>query len=138
MEKSQRLLSLDIFRGITIMLMIIVNNPGDWGFVFSPLKHSKWNGCTPTDLVFPFFMFIMGTAMYYSFKKFDFSLNRDSLFKVLKRSILIFLIGLLLHAFPFTNLDISHIRIMGVLQRIGMAYGLASLLILGFRFPYFI
>lgn len=136
MEKPKRLLSLDVFRGITIMMMIIVNNPGNWGFVFSPLKHSKLNGCTPTDLVFPFFMFIMGSAMYYSFKKFDFSLNRDSVFKVLKRSMLIFLIGFLLNALAYTSLNISHIRIMGVLQRIAIAYGLASFIILGFRLQY--
>lgn len=136
MEKSKRLLSLDVFRGITIMLMIVVNNPGSWSYVYSPLRHSKWNGCTPTDLVFPFFMFIMGVAMYYSFKKFDFSLNRESVFKVLKRSCLIFFIGLLLHAFPFVNLDLSHLRIMGVLERIGLAYGLAALIILGFQFFY--
>lgn len=118
------------------MMMIIVNNPGNWGFVFSPLKHSKWNGCTPTDLVFPFFMFIMGAAMYYSFKKFDFSLNKDSVFKVLKRTVLIFLIGFLLNALSYTSLDISHLRIMGVLQRIAIAYCLSSFIILGFRLLY--
>jgi predicted acyltransferase len=133
MEKSQRLLSLDVFRGMTILLMIIVNNPGSWAFVYPPLSHSKWNGCTPTDLVFPFFMFIMGTAMYYSFKKFNFSLNRDSIFKILKRSLIIFLLGLFIHAFPFIHLDLAHLRIMGVLQRIAIAYCIASFIILGFN-----
>ena len=118
MDQSKRLFSLDVFRGITILLMIIVNNPGSWGFVYSPLRHSKWNGCTPTDLVFPFFMFIMGTAMYYSFKKYNFSLNKNSFSKVIKRTLIIFLIGLLLNAFPFVNVDISHLRIMGIYPRI--------------------
>jgi len=136
MEKPKRLLSLDVFRGMTIMLMIIVNNPGNWGFVFSPLRHSKWNGCTPTDLVFPFFMFIMGTAMYYSFKKFNFSLDRDSVIKVIKRTMIIFLIGLLLNAFPFIHLDISHLRIMAVLQRIALAYCFASFIVLGLPTKY--
>jgi predicted acyltransferase len=133
MEKSQRLLSLDVFRGMTIVLMIIVNNPGSWAFVYPPLSHSKWNGCTPTDLVFPFFMFIMGTAMYYSFKKFNFSLNRNSIFKILKRSLIIFLLGLFIHAFPFIHPDLGHLRIMGVLERIAIAYCIASFIILGFN-----
>lgn len=136
MDQSKRLFSLDVFRGITILLMIIVNNPGSWGFVYSPLRHSKWNGCTPTDLVFPFFMFIMGTAMYYSFKKYNFSLNKNSFSKVIKRTLIIFLIGLLLNAFPFVNVDLSHLRIMGVLPRIAIAYCFASIIILGLRLTY--
>ena len=136
MAKAQRLLSLDVFRGMTIMMMIIVNNPGNWGFVFSPLLHSKWNGCTPTDLVFPFFMFIMGTAMYYSFKKYNFLLNWKSVNKVIIRTLLIFLIGILLNAFPFINADLSHMRIMGILPRIAIAYGITSLIILSLRITY--
>ena len=73
MEKAQRLISLDVLRGITIAGMIIVNNPGSWKHVYTPLTHAVWNGLTPTDLVFPFFMFIMGISTYISLKKFNFS-----------------------------------------------------------------
>ena len=67
MSKPRRILSIDIFRGITIAMMIIVNNPGSWAFVYPPLRHAKWHGCTPTDLVFPFFLFIVGAAMRFAF-----------------------------------------------------------------------
>ena len=75
MEKAQRLISLDVLRGITIAGMIIVNNPGSWKHVYTPLTHAVWNGLTPTDLVFPFFMFIMGISTYISLKKFNFSFS---------------------------------------------------------------
>ena len=75
MEKAQRLISLDVLRGITIAGMIIVNNPGSWKHVYTPLMHAVWNGLTPTDLVFPFFMFIMGISTYISLKKFNFSFS---------------------------------------------------------------
>ena len=68
-KNSSRLVSLDIFRGMTIAFMIIVNTPGSWEYVYAPLKHSEWHGCTPTDLVFPFFLFIVGVSTYYSLKK---------------------------------------------------------------------
>ena len=79
MEKAQRLISLDILRGITIAGMIIVNNPGSWKHVYAPLTHAEWNGLTPTDLVFPFFMFIMGISTYISLKKFHFSYSTSLL-----------------------------------------------------------
>ena len=91
--KSSRLLSLDIIRGITIAGMILVNNPGSWGHIYAPLRHAEWDGLTPTDLVFPFFMFIMGAATYFSLKKFDFRLTTKSFIKILRRSIVLFLIG---------------------------------------------
>ena len=91
--KSSRLLSLDIIRGITIAGMILVNNPGSWSYIYAPLRHAEWNGLTPTDLVFPFFMFIMGAATYFSLKKFDFRLTKKSFVKILRRSIVLFLIG---------------------------------------------
>ena len=78
MEKAQRLISLDVLRGITIAGMIIVNNPGSWKHVYTPLTHAVWNGLTPTDLVFPFFMFIMGISTYISLKKFNFSFSNTS------------------------------------------------------------
>ena len=74
---SRRLLALDILRGITIAGMIMVNNPGSWSFVYAPLGHAAWHGLTPTDLVFPFFMFIMGISTYISLKKYDFTFRRE-------------------------------------------------------------
>ena len=72
---KKRLLSLDILRGITVAGMILVNNPGSWAHIYAPLRHAAWNGCTPTDLVFPFFVFCMGVAMYFSHSKSIFDLN---------------------------------------------------------------
>ena len=131
MNKSERLLSLDVFRGITICLMIVVNNPGSWEYVYAPLRHSAWHGCTPTDLVFPFFMFIMGTAMWYSFKKYGSRISKGAFVKILRRTALIFLIGLALNVYSKYSLEWSSLRIMGVLQRIALAYGVASFIVLG-------
>lgn len=130
MEKSKRLMALDAFRGLTIAAMITVNTPGSWSHVYAPLLHSKWHGCTPTDLVFPFFLFAVGVAMFFSFGKFNHQLNSEAWKKILKRTLIIFVIGLLLNAFPFVHLKLENLRIMGVLQRIALAYGLASLLCL--------
>jgi predicted acyltransferase len=136
MDKSKRLIALDVFRGLTIALMVVVNNPGAWNFVYSPLLHSKWHGCTPTDLVFPFFMFIMGTAMWYSFKKFNSSLSKQLTLKIIRRSLIIFFIGIALNMYAKMSVDISHLRIMGVMNRIGLAYGIAAFIILGMRYNY--
>ena len=110
-----------------------MNNPGSWGHIFAPLRHAEWSGCTPTDLVFPFFLFIVGMASFFSFRKFDFALTPQSFFKVLKRSVLIFVIGFGLNAFPFLpksvvswGVDYESIRIFGVLQRIALAYFLGA------------
>src|SRR3712207_6418324 len=91
---SQRILSLDILRGITIAGMIMVNNPGTWSHIYAPLRHAEWNGLTPTDLVFPFFMFIMGISTYISLKKYDFQFSRAAGMKILRRTLVIFLIGI--------------------------------------------
>lgn len=96
MQATQRLLALDVMRGITIAGMIMVNNPGSWSYVYTPLGHAAWDGLTPTDLVFPFFMFIMGISMYLSYRKFDFRLTSATFVKLLRRSVLLFLIGLAL------------------------------------------
>ena len=126
---NERIISLDALRGLTVAMMIMVNNPGSWTHVYAPLLHAKWDGCTPTDLVFPFFLFIMGTAMWYSFKK-----RKSSKFslsvKIIKRTALIFLLGLFLNAFPFTNFDLEKMRIFGVLQRIAVCYGLAAFIVI--------
>ncbi len=128
MKSSARLVSLDAFRGLTILLMIVVNTPGSWAYVYPPLRHSQWHGATPTDLVFPFFLFIVGVAMWFSFKKYNHEMSSSAFLKILKRTALIFLIGLLLNAFPKFNFE--HLRIMGVLQRIALAYGLAAISVL--------
>ncbi|WP_299824379.1 DUF5009 domain-containing protein [uncultured Pontibacter sp.] len=134
---SERYLSLDVLRGMTIALMVVVNNPGSWGSIYAPFKHAAWHGFTVTDLVFPSFLFVVGNAMSFSLRKF--SLQPDSVFlkKVFKRTALIFLIGLFLTLFPFvTRLDgeivlkdFTAVRIMGVLQRIALCYFIASLVV---------
>ena len=93
-KQSGRLLSLDILRGITIAGMIMVNNPGAYQYIYKPLGHASWHGITPTDLVFPFFMFIMGVSMYMSFRKFDFKATKTSILKIIKRTVLLFLVGM--------------------------------------------
>jgi len=123
-----RYLSLDFFRGLTIALMIVVNDPGTWDHVFAPLRHAKWHGCTPTDLVFPFFLFIVGVSVWFSFSKFNQNLTPALTRKILRRTALIFLIGLALNSYPFFGKDWSALRIMGVLQRIALAYGLGAFL----------
>lgn len=215
---NKRLLSLDTFRGMTIALMILVNIPGSWSYVYPPFDHADWHGCTPTDLVFPFFLFIVGVAMAFSFSKYDYNLNAKSFLRVVERTFLIFFVGLLLNYYPyfkgmltydsfllntldvikklvlslipfftflwilkkifqtiddvafskintlkksiylviiaiisilliiylpqllnltgFYNKDVSHLRILGVLQRIALAFGFSSLLILAFNRRY--
>ena len=91
---NKRILALDILRGFTIAGMILVNNPGSWGYIYAPLRHAEWNGLTPTDLVFPFFMFIMGISTYISLKKYNFEFSQAAALKILKRTIVIFLIGM--------------------------------------------
>lgn len=130
MTNTQRYLSLDVFRGITVASMILVNNPGSWAHIYAPLKHSEWHGCTPTDLVFPFFLFIVGVSMFFSFSRYNSALNRQTLLRIGKRTLLIFAIGLFLNSFPQWSTDYSKFRILGVLQRIALAYGIGSLVVL--------
>jgi predicted acyltransferase len=146
---TNRYTALDVLRGMTVAGMILVNNPGSWGSIFPPLKHAAWSGCTPTDLVFPFFLFIVGAAMSFAFAKYDESLNQDSLKKLVKRSALIFVTGLALNAFPFypttLNPDLSfgenyinylqNLRIFGVLQRIALCYLLGGFVALWLHKP---
>src|SRR6478672_4687152 len=137
-QPSPRFLSLDVFRGMTICFMIIVNTPGSGAAPFAPLEHAGWHGFTPTDLVFPSFLFAVGNAMSFSLDKYR-ELGSGAFFKkVLSRTILIFLLGYLMYWFPFFRLDaqhhiigapIGHTRIMGVLQRIALCYFFASLFI---------
>jgi len=151
---SSRLLSLDVLRGITIAGMILVNNPGSWGSIYAPLRHAQWNGLTPTDLVFPFFMFIMGVSMFLSYKKFDFKFTAQTFTKLLRRSVLLFLIGVALNWFGllsgtlrglwtedltfFAKIgqaanNLETLRILGVLQRLALVSFFGSLAVLIFK-----
>ncbi len=138
MEK-QRLISLDVLRGLTVALMITVNNGGG-KMIYSTLEHSKWNGMTPCDLVFPFFLFIMGISTFLSFKKSNFTWSKTTARKIAKRTILIFLIGLILNWFGLllsgNGLDFGHLRIWGVMQRIALCYFAVSLFALSFKHKY--
>lgn len=122
--------SIDFYRGLTIALMLLVNTPGTWDQVYGPLLHADWHGCTPTDLVFPSFMFIIGVSMWFSFEKYGRSLNGPAVRKILQRAAILFGLGLLLAAFPFFGKDWSALRLMGVLQRLALGYGLAAILVL--------
>ena len=130
---KSRIVSIDIFRGLTMIFMIIVNTPGSWKHVYPPLRHASWHGCTPTDLIFPAFLFIVGVAMFYSLRKYGNSLNQSSLFRIFRRVAAIFIIGILLKMFPHFGRDLGSLRIMGVLQRIALAYGIAAILALSIK-----
>ncbi|MCH7496177.1 MAG: DUF5009 domain-containing protein, partial [Candidatus Marinimicrobia bacterium] len=129
-QKPERLLSLDLFRGITIAGMILVNNPGSWSHVYPQLRHAEWNGVTLTDLIFPFFLFIIGVAMTFSMtKQIEAGANRkDLLLKILRRTLIIFALGIFLSGFP--KFDFSTLRIPGVLQRIALCYLFTSIIVL--------
>jgi len=143
---KQRFYSLDVFRGATVCLMIMVNNPGSWSHIYAPMDHAEWHGVTPTDLVFPFFLFAVGNALAFVMPRLE--IAGPSVFwkKIIKRTLLIFFIGLFLNWMPFVKWDNDHlvfkpwsyidangqpagIRILGVLQRIALAYFFASVLI---------
>lgn len=130
--RPERLLSLDVFRGLTVAAMLLVNNPGTWSAVYDPLEHAAWHGWTPTDLIFPFFLFIVGVSMAFSLV-----VRRERgdapapLFgKAARRSVILIGLGLLLAAFPYYTLDLANLRLPGVLQRIGLAFLLASAIVL--------
>ena len=144
---NNRYYSLDVFRGATVALMILVNNPGSWGHIYAPLEHAPWHGCTPTDLVFPFFLFAVGNAMAFVMPRLKAAGDATFWKKVVKRFILIFLIGLFLNWWPFFRYDetgalvfkgwewtnsngvTSGVRVMGVLQRISLCYLFASIIV---------
>ncbi|MGB7442601.1 MAG: heparan-alpha-glucosaminide N-acetyltransferase domain-containing protein [Coleofasciculaceae cyanobacterium] len=136
-----RLTSLDVFRGIAIASMILVNNPGSWSYVYPPLLHAKWHGFTPTDLVFPAFLYIVGVAMAFSLTKYRQAGQIKALayWRIVRRSTILFALGLFLNASSLvldwllkgsSLAELSNIRIMGVLQRISLAYLLAALVLL--------
>lgn len=125
---KKRLLSLDFFRGLTIAAMILVNNPGDWSHIYAPLEHSKWNGCTPTDLIFPFFLFMVGVSIVFAIsnKKDDKALHKQVILKALWRSIKIYIIYVVLH-FLFV-FNFNHFRILGVLPRIAIVFFICAVI----------
>jgi len=127
---NQRYYSLDVFRGATVALMIMVNNPGSWANIYAPLDHAAWHGCTPTDLVFPFFLFAVGNAMAFVIPRLHQKGTNVFIKKIFKRSLLIFAIGLFLNWSPFIMWKDDqlvpklwqNVRIFGVLQRIALCY----------------
>ena len=156
MEKNKttsRILSIDILRGLTIAGMITVNNPGSWSYMYAPLEHAEWNGLTPTDLVYPFFMCVMGMCIYIAMRKFDFACNRATVYKIVKRMVLIYLVGLAIVWFSafcrrwnnpqegadfFSQLwymvwSFDKLRLTGVLARLAVCYGITALLAITVR-----
>ena len=134
----QRYLALDVLRGLTVALMIVVNTPGDWGSVYAPFLHAQWHGFTLTDLVFPSFLFVVGNALAFALGKYEHQGHGAVLAKLCKRSAVIFVLGFLLYWFPFFRIDdagqfawspLSHTRIPGVLQRIALCYLAAALIL---------
>jgi predicted acyltransferase len=140
--QQQRYLSLDVFRGMDVALMIIVNSLGSFDTAWSPLLHVSWHGFSLTDLVFPTFLFVTGNAMYFSMQKYEAMGSAAVLTKIFKRSAIIFLIGFLMYWFPFFNITetgeyvfrpLSNTRILGVLQRIALCYAIAAIIIHYFK-----
>lgn len=125
---KQRLLSLDFFRGVTVAAMILVNNPGNWSYVYPPLEHSKWNGCTPTDLIFPFFLFIVGVSVSYALgtRREDPTQHKALIWQALRRGATIIALGWLLNLFPKFNF--ATLRFPGVLPRIGVVFSICAIL----------
>ena len=130
---NTRLVSLDVFRGITIAGMTLVNNPGTWAHIYWPLEHAEWSGWTPTDLVFPFFVFIVGVATPLAFARRVEAggTMRDLYWKIIRRTLIIFAVAMILAGFPHYHL--STIRIPGVLQRLAVCYLVASIIYLKTR-----
>ncbi|MEZ4888101.1 MAG: heparan-alpha-glucosaminide N-acetyltransferase domain-containing protein [Chitinophagales bacterium] len=138
---QQRLQSLDVFRGMTVFFMIIVNSSGNWSTTYAPLLHAQWHGFTPTDLVFPSFLFAVGASLAIVMARWKTEKTNSEVHrKILTRTAIIFLLGFLMYWFPFTDWKdgaltfrpIGETRIMGVLQRIALAYGLSALLLYHF------
>jgi len=135
---TPRFLALDVLRGMTVCFMIIVNTPGSYATAYAPLNHASWHGFTPTDLVFPTFMFVVGNALSFVMKKWEGLPDSVVVGKIFKRALIIFLLGYLMYWFPFVHWNanheleanpFSHTRIMGVLQRIALGYLFAGLMI---------
>lgn len=158
-KQSSRILALDILRGITIAGMVLVNNPGSWGKMYAPMQHAQWNGLTPTDLVFPFFMFIMGISTFIALRKFNFEATAPTVKKILKRTLLLYLVGLgvawlslTMRTFNALSLaeeqlpffmklgqsmwNFDRIRFLGVIPRLAITYGATSLIAITINHKY--
>lgn len=135
-QPKQRLLSLDFFRGLTVAAMILVNNPGSWGHIYAPLEHAEWNGCTPTDLIFPFFLWIVGVSIAFamSSSKADPSTHKKTIVKAIKRGLILYFLGFFLAIFGKLINDpanaLQTVRLLGVLQRIGIVFIISSIIFL--------
>jgi len=134
-NNSKRLLALDILRGITVAGMLLANNPGTWSHLYAPLAHAEWTGLTPTDLIFPFFIFCMGVSMYFSLKKYNFHFSKPLVIKIIRRTVVLFLIGWAVQWFghlvrglvagkPFAEAvnNLDTLRYLGVFQRLALTY----------------
>ena len=145
-KENKRLLSLDILRGITIAGMLLVNNPGTWSYLYRPLEHAEWIGLSPTDLVFPFFIFCMGVSMAFSLKKFNYKISRPLMWKIVRRTVVLFLIGWVVQWFghlvrglckgdPFVEAvnNLDTLRYLGVFQRLALVYFFGSLCVVLFN-----
>ncbi|GGY62417.1 membrane protein [Cellvibrio zantedeschiae] len=128
---KQRFPALDIMRGLTLALMILVNNPGSWSYVYAPLLHADWHGFTPTDFIFPFFLFMVGAALFFSQRSLMLPhvTAGERHKKIIRRTLLLFAIGFFLNIFPFVK-PLDEARILGVLQRIALAYMFAAFIVL--------
>ena len=130
-EKPARLLSLDVFRGATIAAMILVNDPGDWGHIYAPLEHSKWNGCTPTDLVFPFFLFMVGVSVVYAMESKKAVMPHGKLIlTALRRTVILIAIPWITQLILHPDGGLAHLRLPGVLPRIALVYFICTILYL--------
>jgi predicted acyltransferase len=132
-QSPARLLSLDVFRGLTVAAMILVNNPGSWAHIYAPLRHAEWHGCTPTDLIFPFFLFIVGVSISYALGSKKGHMSHSKLiFTALKRALILFGLGLFLNLFPKVFTDpmeaFQTVRIPGVLQRIAVVFFITAVI----------
>ena len=134
MKTLHRFETLDAFRGLTIMLMILVNTPGSFEHVYPLLEHAPWTGCTLADLVFPFFLFSVGFSGYLSCRKQGGNISVKQLKKIIHRVLFLFILGILFNSFPY-NIDWSHVRVFGILQRISLAYGTGIILCLLLKSP---
>ena len=132
-KSSSRLVSLDILRGIAVAFMILVSTPGSSDHIYLFLRQSRWNGCSPADMVYPLFLFIAGVSLWYSMKNFGHELTWSSSWRIIRRTLSIFALGIFLSIFPYFRMDYSHLRIMGILQRFALAYMFAAFLCLSFR-----
>ena len=131
MIENKRIISIDIFRGMTIVLMILVNNPGTWENIYPPFRHADWHGCTPTDLVFPFFLFIVGTSIVLAYNSKKHNPSFYLFKKIIIRSAKLIILGLILAGFlwkfPFFK-SLENLRLPGVLQRIGIVFLFSAIL----------